>query len=116
MFATSALAASATSASAVGGNGSVASMFLLFFPYIAIAVVGYFLLLRPQQQRIKAQQAKINGVKKGDSVVTAGGVLGKVTKVEDQYVEVEVAPNVRIRVVKATLTEVTNPLAKPAND
>ncbi|MDF0490694.1 preprotein translocase subunit YajC [Sphingomonas sp. H39-1-10] len=115
MFATSALAASANSASAAGGGG-VASMFLLFFPYIAIAVVGYFLLLRPQQQRIKAQQAKINAVKKGDSVVTAGGVLGKVTRVEDQYVEVEVAPNVRIRVVKATLTEVTNPLAKPAND
>ena len=115
MFATSALAASATSATAAG-SGGVASMFLLFFPYIAIAVVGYFLLLRPQQQRIKAQQAKINGVKKGDSVVTAGGVLGKVTKVEEQYVEVEVAPNVRIRVVKATLTDVTNPLAKPAND
>jgi len=115
MFATSALAASATSATSAG-SGGVASMFLLFFPYIAIAVVGYFLLLRPQQQRIKAQQAKINGVKKGDSVVTAGGVLGKVTKVEEQYVEVEVAPNVRIRVVKATLTDVTNPLAKPAND
>jgi len=115
MFATSALAASANSAAAAG-SGGIASMFLLFFPYIAIAVVGYFLLLRPQQQRIKAQQAKINAVKKGDSVVTAGGVLGKVTRVEDQYVEVEVAPNVRIRVVKATLGEVTNPLAKPAND
>ena len=115
MFATSALAASATSANAAGGGG-MASMFLLFFPYIAIAVVGYFLLMRPQQQRIKAQQAKINGVKKGDSVVTAGGVLGKVTKVEDEYVEVEIAPTVRIRVVKATLSDVTNPLAKPAND
>lgn len=115
MFASPAFAASANSSAAAAG-GSVGSMFLLFFPYIAIAVVGYFLLLRPQQQRIKAQQAKINSVKKGDSVVTAGGVLGKVTKVEDQYVEVEIAPTVRIRVVKATLTEVTNPLAKPAND
>ncbi len=91
-------------------------MFLLFFPYIAIAVVGYFLLLRPQQQRLKAQQAKIAAVKKGDSAITAGGVLGKVTKVEDQYVELEVAPNVRIRVVKATLTEVTGLNTKPAND
>lgn len=114
MFATPAFAASASSAATSGGG--IASMFLLFFPYIAIAVVGYFLLLRPQQQRIKAQQAKINGVKKGDSVVTAGGVLGKVTKVEDQYVEVEIAPNVRIRVVKATLTEVTGLNTKPAND
>jgi preprotein translocase subunit YajC len=115
MFASPAFAASASS-SAAGSGGGVASMFLLFFPYVAIAVVGYFLLLRPQQQRIKAQQAKIAAVKKGDSAITAGGVLGKVTKVEDQYVELEIAPNVRIRVVKATLTEVTNPLSKPAND
>jgi len=114
MFASPAFAASASSSAA--GSGGIASMFLLFFPYLAIAAVGYFLLLRPQQQRIKAQQAKIAAVKKGDSAITAGGVLGKVTKVEDQYVELEVAPNVRIRVVKATLTEVTGLNSKPAND
>jgi len=114
MFASPAFAASASSSAA--GSGGIASMFLLFFPYVAIAVVGYFLLLRPQQQRLKAQQAKIAAVKKGDSAITAGGVLGKVTKVEDQYVELEVAPNVRLRVVKATLTEVTGLNTKPAND
>ena len=58
----------------------------------------------------------INAVKKGDQVITAGGVLGRVTKVEDAHVEVEIAPNTRIRVVKATLAEVVNPTAKPAND
>ena len=53
-------------------------------------------------------------VKKGDTVVTAGGIVGKVTRVEDAQVEVEIAPNVRVKVVKATLTEIVNP--KPAND
>ena len=55
-------------------------------------------------------------MKKGDQVITAGGVLGRVTKVEDRFVELEIAPNTRIRVVKATIAEVTNPTAKPAND
>jgi len=84
---------------------------------LLVFVVFYFLILRPQQARAKAQAAAINAVKKGDSVITAGGVLGKVTKVEDKVVEVEIAPTLKIKVVKATLAEVT-PLgtAKPAND
>ena len=65
---------------------------------------------------MKTLQAAVAAVKKGDSVVTAGGVIGKVTKVEDAFVEVEIAPNTRIRVVKATLSEVTSPNTKPAND
>jgi preprotein translocase subunit YajC len=114
MFATLALAAAPSTASSGAGGMAV---FMQFFPLVLIAVVGYFLLLRPQQQRIKQQQAKLDAVRKGDSVVTAGGILGKVTKIEDQYVEVEIAPTVKVRVVKATLTDVT-PLngAKPAND
>jgi preprotein translocase subunit YajC len=55
-------------------------------------------------------------VKKNDSVVTAGGILGKVIKVEDNIVEVEIAPTVRVRVVKSTLTDITSPNTKPAND
>jgi preprotein translocase subunit YajC len=65
---------------------------------------------------MKALQQAVAAVKKGDSVVTAGGVMGKVTKVEDAFVEVEIAPNTRIRVVKATLAEVTGLNTKPAND
>ena len=62
-------------------------------------------------------QTAVSAVKKNDSVVTAGGIVGKVTRVEDAHVEVEIAPNVRIRVVKATLAEVLTPTsAKPAND
>ncbi len=66
---------------------------------------------------MKTLQASIAAVKRGDQVVTAGGVIGKVTKVEDAFVEVEIAANTRIRVVKATIAEVTPPAgAKPAND
>lgn len=100
-----------------GAPDPTAAMIVQFLPFVLIIVVFYFLILRPQSQRAKAQAAKIGAVKKGDSVVTAGGVLGKVTKVEEQYVEVEVAPTVKLRVVKNTLVEVTPAGgAKPAND
>ncbi|MDQ2763624.1 MAG: preprotein translocase subunit YajC, partial [Pseudomonadota bacterium] len=66
---------------------------------------------------VKAQQMTIEAVKKGDSVVTAGGIMGKVTKVEERIVEIEIAPTVKIKVVKATLSDVTGAgTAKPAND
>ena len=114
MFATLAFA-SATAGAASGGGA--AATFSFFFPMIAVAFVGYFLLWRPQNQRMKEHQATISAIKKGDSVITAGGVAGKVTKVEDRFVELEIAPTVKIRVVKATLAEVTGPgSAKPAND
>jgi len=75
------------------------------------------LLIRPQQKKMKDHRALIEAVKKGDTVVTAGGVVGKVTKVEDTELEVEIAANVRIRVVKSTLSDVRVPgAAKPAND
>ena len=91
--------------------------FLSFAPIILVFIVFYFLMIRPQQRRVKALQDAVSAVKKGDSVVTAGGIIGRVTKVEDVFVEVEIAPNTRVRVVKATIAEVTNPLsAKPAND
>lgn len=90
--------------------------FLGLAPLFLVFVVFYFLMIRPQQRRMKALQNAVASVKKGDSVVTAGGVVGKVTKVEDAFVEVEIAANTRIRVVKATLAEI-NPLGgKPAND
>jgi len=96
-------------------SGGIAS-FLGLAPLFLIFIVFYFLMIRPQQRRMKLLQQAVEAVKKGDSVVTAGGVLGKVTKVEDRFVEVEIAANTRIRVVKSTLSEVTNPTAKPAND
>ena len=107
-----AAAAAATGATASSGAAS----FLSLAPLLLVFVVFYFLMIRPQQRRMKTLQASIEAVKKGDQVTTAGGIVGKVTRVEDQLVEVEIAPNVRVRVVKATLTDVLDPTAKPAND
>ncbi|MBL4666773.1 MAG: preprotein translocase subunit YajC [Sneathiella sp.] len=76
-------------------------------PLVLIGVVFYFLLIRPQQKRAKEHRAMVEGVRRGDSVVTAGGIAGKVTKVrDDNLVQVEIAPEVRVDVVKSTLTEV----------
>ncbi len=100
---------------AVPAAGS--SAFLVqMVPLLLIFVVFYFLLIRPQQKRAKEHSAKINAVQKNDDVVTGGGLMGKVTKVADDYVEVEIAPNVRVKAVKSTLVNVTPRGTKPAND
>ncbi len=108
--------AHAQTAGAATADGGALAFFVQFFPLLLLFIAGWFLLIRPQQQRQRKLAAAIAAVRKGDQVITAGGVLGRVTKVEDAYVELEIAPNTRIRVVKATLAEVTNPTAKPAND
>lgn len=88
-------------AAAGGGN------FLLnIAPLILIVVVFYFLLIRPQQKRVKEHQAMIASLRKGDTVVTGGGFIGKVTRVGDTEVTVELGDNVRVKVVKGTITEV----------
>ena len=85
-------------------------------PWVAIFVIFYFLLIRPQQRRMKMHQQMIAAVKKNDTVVTAGGIIGKVTKVADAEVEIEIAQGVRVTAVKGTLSEVRPHGAKPAND
>ena len=100
---------------ATAGAGSSA-FFVQVFPLLLIFVVFYLFLIRPQQKRAKEHEAKINAVQKNDEVVTGGGLMGKVTKVADDYVEVEIAPNVRVKAVKATLTNVQSRNTKAAND
>ena len=103
-------------APAAGGVATPGFLFSIL-PYIAIFGIFYFLLIRPQTRRMKEQRAMIDAVQRGDQVVTGGGILGKVTKVDDEQVEVEIAQGVRVRVVKATLTGVTSATPpKPAND
>lgn len=102
------------SAAAGGAGGS--AFFVQLFPLLLIFVVFYMFLIRPQQKRAKEHEAKINAVQKNDEVVTAGGLMGKVTKVADDYVEVEIAPNVRVKVVKSTIANVQPRGAKAAND
>jgi preprotein translocase subunit YajC len=93
------------------------AIIMQILPLVMILVVFYFLLIRPQQQRLKQHQALLGGLRRGDSVVTQGGILGKVTKVGDDEVTVEIAPNVAVRVVKSTITQVVGkPEPVIAND
>jgi preprotein translocase subunit YajC len=99
-----------------GSQGGAGGLLLGIAPWLAIFVIFYFLMIRPQQQRAKQHQASIAAVKKGDDVVTGGGIRGRVTKVSDEEVEVEIAQGVKIRVVKSTISQVLTPNTTPAND
>ena len=101
---------------AAGAAGSAPPGWLQFLPIIGMVAIFWFLIIRPQMKRQKAHQAKIAAVKKGDQVVTAGGLLGKVIKVDDQYAEIEIAQGVRVKAVKSTLGDIVQPGGKPAND
>lgn len=92
------------------------SILVGIMPWLLIFVIFYLLMIRPQQKRVKEHQAAIAAVRKGDEVVTGGGIRGKVTKVSDDEAEVEIASGVRVRVVKSTLTHVFGSGTKPAND
>lgn len=81
-----------------------------------IFLIFYMLMIRPQQKRVKEHQASIAAIKKGDEVITGGGIRGRVTKVSDDEAEVEIAQGIRVRVVKGTLAQVLTKSSKPAND
>ena len=112
MFASPAFAQTATSGAAPGAAGFL----LQAAPLLFIFVIFYFLLIRPQTQRMKKHRAMIDAVKKGDTVVTGGGFIGRVTRVEDDEVEVELAPGMKVKALKGTLSDVRMPGGKPAND
>ena len=105
-----------TGAAASSQPGGASAMLIGILPWLLIFVIFYMLLIRPQQKRAKEHQTEIASVKKGDEVVTGGGLRGRVTKVSDAEVEVEIAQGVKVRAVKSTLTQVLRPNAKPAND
>ena len=86
------------------------------FPLLAVFVIFYLIVMRPQSRRMKEHQNAIAAVKKGDEVVTGGGIRGKVTKVIDEEAEVEIAQGVKVRVLKSTISSVLTPSSKPAND
>jgi preprotein translocase subunit YajC len=111
MFASPAFA----SAGAAGPSGA-AAIFNMAAPLVIIFVIFYFLLIRPQQRRLKQHRDMIDAVKKNDTAITGGGLIGKVTRVDENEVELEVASGVKIKVVKAMLSDVRPHGAKPAND
>jgi preprotein translocase subunit YajC len=101
MFITPALA---QGASPFGGEGG---MLMSLLPFVLIFVIMYFLILRPQQKRVKQHQEMVKNVRRGDTVVTNGGLVGKVTKViDDDQIEIEIAHDVRIRQMRGMLTDV----------
>ena len=80
-----------------------------FIPLILIFAIMYFLLIRPQQKKMKEHQAMVEALRRGDQVVTQGGLIGKVSKVkEENEIEVELAEGVKVRVVKSTIAQVLN--------
>lgn len=108
MFVTPAYAQAAGS----GAFGALGS----FLPLILIFAIMYFLLIRPQQKKVKQHQAMVAALRRGDQVVTQGGMIGKVTKVKDAgEIEIEIAKDVKVRVVQSTIAQVLNK-TEPAND
>ena len=96
-------------AQAAGGGGE--SGFVALLPLVLIFVVFYFLLIRPQQKKMKQHREMVSNVRRGDKVVTGGGLIGTITKVtDDSEVQVELAENVRVKVLRHTIAEV---LSKP---
>jgi preprotein translocase subunit YajC len=113
MFATPAFAQTAAGAA----SGGPQDMLIQFLPLVALVLLFYFLMIRPQQRRMKAHQLAISAVKRGDTVVLPSGVIGKVVRVEDAEVGVEIATGVTVKVVKAMISEVrTRDEPAPAND
>jgi len=113
MFATPAYA------QAVGGAaaGGPEAMLLQFLPLVALVVLFYFLMIRPQQRRMKQHQTMLGALKRGDTVVLSSGMIGKIVRVEDKEVGVEIATGVTVKVVKGMISDVrAKGEPAPAND
>jgi preprotein translocase subunit YajC len=108
--------AQATNGGAAAGGMNVGAIINMAFPLVLIFVIFYVLVMRPQQKRMKQHQDMLGAVKPRDTAVTTGGLIGKVTKVDDNEVELEVAQGVRVRVIKTMLSDVRPHGAKAAND
>lgn len=114
MFATPAFAQTTGATSTSGGPQD---MLVQFLPLIALVVLFYFLMIRPQQRRMRQHQAMLAGLKRNDTVVLSSGIIGKIVRIEDKEVGVEIATGVTVKVVKAMITEVrTRGEPAPAND
>jgi preprotein translocase subunit YajC len=111
-----AFAQSAATAPGAGAEGGMGMLLANLLPFVAIIAIFYFLLIRPQQKRQKEHKAMVTNLKKGDTVVTYGGLIGKITKVADDEVQIESGENVRLRIVRSMIMEVKVPTATPAND
>ena len=101
---------------AAAGAGEAPPAWLQWLPIVGMILIFWFLIIRPQMKRQKEHQEKVAGLKKGDQVVTQGGLVGKIAKVDDTYVEIDLARDVRVKAVKNTIGEVIPPGGSAAND
>lgn len=90
---------------------------ITYMPFVAMALIFWFLILRPQMKQQKEHRAKLSSLKKGDEVLTGGGLVGRIVKVDENYVEVELGQGMKVKAVKSTIVDVIPPAgAKAAND
>ncbi len=103
-------------AAAGAAAGEAPPAWINWLPIVGMIAIFWFLIIRPQMKRTKEHQQKVAGLKKGDQVITAGGLVGKIAKVDDTYVEIDLAQGVRVKAVKATIGDVIPPGGAAAND
>ena len=96
-------------AAAGAGAPEAPPAWITWLPIIGMVLIFWFLIIRPQMKRQKEHQEKVGGLKKGDKVITQGGLVGKVIKVDDTYAEVELAKDVRVKAVKHTIADIIPP-------
>ncbi len=101
---------------AVAASAEAPPAWIQWLPIIGMIAIFWFLIIRPQMKRQKEHQQKVEAMKKGDQVVTAGGLVGKVIKVDDTYAELELAQGVRVKAVKSTIGDIIPPGGSAAND
>lgn len=104
---------------ATAGAAEAPPAWMGWLPIVGMIAIFWFLIIRPQMRQQKAHAAKVAGLKRGDEVITAGGLLAKVMRVDEVYAELEIAKGVRVRALKSTIGDVVQPGAgatAPAND
>ena len=98
------------------GAGGSTDLLMSLLPFVLIFVIMYFLIIRPQRQRMKQHQEMVANLRRGDTIVTAGGIIGKISKVvDDAEVQVELSEGLKVRVVRSMITEVRSK-SEPAKD
>ena len=99
-----------------GGAAAAPPSWMTWLPIVGMVLIFWFLIIRPQMKRQKEHQQKVAGLKKGDQVVTQGGLVGKIGKVDDTYVDIDLGKDVRVKAVRHTIGEVIPPGGSAAND
>ena len=99
---------------AAAASADAPPAWIQWLPIVGMVLIFWFLIIRPQMRRQKEHVAKVAGLKKGDQVVTAGGLVGKVAKVDDHYAEIDLAQGVRVKAVKSTIGDIIPPGGTPA--